>query len=45
MIGIAIDVLVVFLVVRFIYKKIMADKSEYSNKGRRDKRSRKRRNN
>ena len=44
MIGYAIDILVLFLVVRFVYKKIMEDKSEYSRKKRRDKRSKKRRN-
>ena len=44
MIGYAIDILVLFLVVRFVVKKIMEDKSEYSRKKRRDKRSKKRRN-
>ena len=45
MIGYAIDILVLFLVVRFVVKKVMEDKSEYSRKKRRDKRSKKRRNN
>ena len=45
MIGYAIDILVLFLVVRFVFKKVMEDKSEYSRKKRRDKRSKKRRNN
>ena len=45
MIGYAIDILVLFLVVRFVVKKVMEDKSKYSRKKRRDKRSKKRRNN
>ena len=45
MIGYEIDILVLFLVVRFVVKKIMEDKSEYSRKKRRDKRSKKGRNN
>ena len=44
MIGYAIDILVLFLVVRFVVKKVMEDKSKYSRKKRRDKRSKKRRN-
>ena len=44
MIGYAIDILVLFLVLRFVVKKVMEDKSKYSRKKRRDKRSKKRRN-